>query len=191
LVVTPFAFLEMEREEFFDAVELGQAALGKAPEGFDAIDVSATFGKALGLVDADMFVVADIDQAVVAAPGIGEDNAFRIDLAPQRPLESMGGAVGDDLGVDAALAFVDAENRLLEGAASASARSRSTAQPGRTKITFIGLDDANEKPQLHELMSKNHSAKKGVVTINGVAVEAQEHRGFGSLDVQTKALDEL
>ena len=99
MIVTPFAFLEMESKEFFDAVELGQAALGKAPEGFDAIDVSTTFGKALGLVDADMFVVTDIDQAVVAAPGIGEDNAGRIDLAPQRPLESVGRTVRHDLGV--------------------------------------------------------------------------------------------
>lgn len=181
----------MKGKEFFDAVELGQAALGKAPEGFDAIDVSATFGKALGLVNANMFVVADIDQAVVAAPGIGEDNALGIDLAPQRPLESEGRTVRHDLGVDAALAFVDAEDRLLEGAASAPTRSRSTAQPGRTKITFIGLDHANEESQLHELMGKNHLTKKGVVTINGVAVEAQKHRGFGSFDVQTKTLDEL
>src|ERR1700683_1906500 len=181
----------MESKEFFNAVELGQAALGKAPEGFDAIDVSATFGKAFGLVDADMFVVADIDQAVVAAPGIGEDNAGRIDLAPQRPLESEGRTVRHDLGVDAALAFIDAEDRLLEGAASAPTRSRPAAQSGRTEITFIGLDHPNEESQLRELMSKNHLTKKGVMAINGVAVQAQKHGGFGSLDVQTKALDKL
>ena len=176
---------------FFDAVELGQAALGKTPEGFNAVDVDAAFGKGLGFVDADMFVVADVDQAVIAAPGIGEDHAGRIDLAPQRPLESVGRTVRDDFGVDTPLTFIDAEHRLLEGAATASARAGTPAQSGRTEVTFIGLDDPNEKAQLGELMDKNHLAKKGVVAINRVAIEPQEHRGFGRLDVQTKTLDEF
>ncbi len=114
----------MEGKEFFDAVEFGEATLGKTPEGFDAIDVNATGSEGLGLVDADVFVVADIDQAVIAAPVIGEHDAGRIDLAAQDGVQSAGRAVGHNLGVDAALALVDAEDRLLESTATALAGRR-------------------------------------------------------------------
>jgi len=63
----------------FDAIKFGQAALGEAPEGFDAIDVGATTGEGFLLVDAHMFVVADVDEAVVARPSVRTDDALGID----------------------------------------------------------------------------------------------------------------
>jgi len=154
-------------EEFFDAVKFGQTALGKTPKGFDAVDVDTTGSKSFGLVDADMLVVADVDEAIVTTPVVGENDAGRIDLAAQDGVERVGGAVGDDLGVDPTLAFVDAEDRLLEGAATAFTRSMTTAQTSGAKITFIGFDHPDETTQLGELMGGNETTKKGVMSING------------------------
>ena len=46
-VVAPFAFFKMKIEIDFDAVELGESAFGEAPEGFDAVDVGASFCESL------------------------------------------------------------------------------------------------------------------------------------------------
>jgi len=40
-------------------------------------------------------------------------------------------------------------------------------------------------------MSGNHATKKGVVTINGVAIEPQEHRLFRGFDIQSETSDEF
>ena len=67
----------MKLEVGFDAVELGQTAFGKAPEGFDSVDVSAAIGKGFLFVDPHMFVITDIDQAIIARPAIGAEDALR------------------------------------------------------------------------------------------------------------------
>lgn len=53
----------MEVEILFHSIELGQAALGETPEGFDPIDVDAMRGKMLVFVDPEMLVVSDINSA--------------------------------------------------------------------------------------------------------------------------------
>jgi len=65
-VVAPLALFEVEFKIGFDAVELGQASFSKAPEGFDPVDMSAAIGEGFLFVNAHMFVVADIDQAIIS-----------------------------------------------------------------------------------------------------------------------------
>ena len=108
-----------------------------------------------------MLVVADIDQAIVTAPIIGENHTGRIDLAAQDGMESAGRTIGHDLGVDASLSLIDAEDRLLEGAATALAGTGTTTQASRPEVAFIGFDDANEAAQLGELMSGRSCDEKG------------------------------
>lgn len=57
------------------------------------------------MVDSEMFVNTDVDQAVVAAPAVGVNDGAGVDLAPNDRLQCSFGAMGDDLGVDFALAF--------------------------------------------------------------------------------------
>ena len=75
MVVSPFGLLEMEVEGVSrQALELGQPDLGQAPEAFDAVDMDGAFGELVaGMVDADV-AIAEVDQAVVAAPAIGVDD---------------------------------------------------------------------------------------------------------------------
>ena len=188
--IAPFAFLEVEREMFFDAVKLGEAAFGETPEGLDAIDVSAAMGKGFCFIDADMLVVADVHEAVIAAPAIGEEDAGGIDLAPENGLESLSRAVRDDLRVDAALALIDAEDRLFKGGATAAARTLAPAKPCWTKIGFISLDDADHMLKLRKLMSVDQPAEEHVMAIECVAIEPQEQGRFARRNVQREAFDD-
>ena len=84
MVVSPFGLLEMEVEGVSrQALELGQPALGQAPEAFDAVDMDGAFGELVaGMVDADV-AIAEVDQAVVAAPAIGVDDGARGSTRPR------------------------------------------------------------------------------------------------------------
>lgn len=111
--VAPFAFLEVDGEGgLAHAVELGQAPLHVAPECLDPIDVGFAVGEALALVDAHVLVVADRDQAVVAAPAVTMNHALRIDPTPDDGQEAGRRAIGHHLGVDAPVALEDPKHRL-------------------------------------------------------------------------------
>ena len=122
------------------ALELGQPDLGQAPEAFDAVDMDGSPGELVaGMIDTDV-AIAEIDQAVVAAPAIGVDDGARVDPAADNTLEGGLGAVRDDLGVDAALALKDAENdRLAVGAAPPPA-----LDAPRPEEALVNLDDAEQ-----------------------------------------------
>ena len=103
---------------FRQALELSEPDFRHAPEPLDAVDVDgAPHEFILGMVNAEM-AVAEIDQAVVAAPPIGVDDGARVDPAADDALECGLRAVRDDLGIDMALPFEDAEDDgLAVGAA--------------------------------------------------------------------------
>lgn len=57
---------------FRNAVEFEQAAFGEALKALDAVDMAGAGGELVfGKANAGMFVIAEIGQAVVAAPAIG------------------------------------------------------------------------------------------------------------------------
>ena len=114
-VVAPLALFEVEFEIGFDAIELGQASFRKAPEGFNPVDVSTAIGEGFLFVNAHMFVVADIDQAIISWPAIRAKDALRIDPAPDDGSQGLLGAVSDDLGINFSLALEDAEDLVVCG----------------------------------------------------------------------------
>ena len=59
-------------------LNLGQPDFGQAPEAFDAVDMNGSFRNlVVGMIDADV-AIAEIDEAVVAAPAIGVDDGARV-----------------------------------------------------------------------------------------------------------------
>ena len=68
----------MKVEVRFDAVELHEATFGKAPECFDAVDVSFAFDQGSGFLDADMFVITHIHQSIIADPLVSVQYTGRI-----------------------------------------------------------------------------------------------------------------
>ncbi len=113
-------------------VEPGQAAFCVAPERLDAVDVIFAPGElVVAMIDPEMLVVADVDQAVVAAAAVGMDNDSRVDLAPYHRLQRGFRAVGNDSDVDFHLAFQDAEHdRLARSAAPTLAPDAVWAEVG-------------------------------------------------------------
>ncbi len=65
------------------AVKLHESPFGIRPERFDPVDVPSAVGElVLSVMNTIMLFVAQINQAAVAAPGVGMDHAVRIDSAP-------------------------------------------------------------------------------------------------------------
>ena len=69
------------------ATKPDQPGLGKTPEAFNAVDVGLVSNEFVpAVVDPEVLAITDINQAVVAAPAIGVDDAFQTDLAPNNLL---------------------------------------------------------------------------------------------------------
>jgi len=65
----------------------------------------------VAVINPEMLVKTDVYQPVVAAPAIGVDDAVvDVGLAPDDGLQRGLGGVGDNFGVDAAVAFEQAED---------------------------------------------------------------------------------
>jgi hypothetical protein len=83
MVEPELALLEVKRERaFVDAIELGQATLGKAPEALDAVDVIVAEREAVFVVSVTKVLgVSDGKQAIVGTQAVGMDDAAQADLA--------------------------------------------------------------------------------------------------------------
>ena len=176
-------------EVLFDAIEFGEPAFGKTPKRLDAINVRAAVNEGLGLclVDAQVLVEAYVDQAVIAVPGIGMQHALEADLALDNGPQHLRGGVGDEFGVNASPTFVDAEDWLFGGAATALARAELTAQALRPEVTFVGLYDAHKKRFLLLLVGMDEATKSQEVTVDTFAIAPKQQRALARLDVDAKA----
>ena len=141
-VVAPFTLLEMEFEVRFDPVEFHESSFSKTPESFDAIDMGFAFDEGSTLLDANMFVIAHIDQPIVADPQIGVQYASGVDMAANDLLERLLATIRNNFSVDLAAPFIDAEDRLLVGGAPLSSRADVALKAVRPKVTFIHFNHA-------------------------------------------------
>ena len=88
-----------------------QACFRIAPESFNAIDVSVPFGKfVLAVIDAKMFAITYINQAIVATPAVRVDDALQLDSAPDHRLERGFRAIWNDFRVNVTVPLKDAED---------------------------------------------------------------------------------
>jgi hypothetical protein len=112
MIETVFALLQVEEELFLaKTVELLHSSFGEAPETLDPIDVSPPSGElVVFMVDPEMLLEPDIDQAVVPAPKVRMDNGVETDFAPYNGLQGAFLAVRDDLCIDPSVPFEDAED---------------------------------------------------------------------------------
>lgn len=187
-VVAPLAFFEMEREVAFDAVEFGKAALCEAPKGFDAIDVNLAFGKGVALVDAFVLGEAVVDQTGVGLPIISEQQTFGIHFTLYNWAQNVRGGVGNDLGIDAPIAFQQTKDRLLGAAAPTLPASDVTTDTRGAEEALIGFDFSGEERLLGLLMSEDQLAESHVVAVDGLAIELEQNRCFRGFYVQAEAL---
>src|SRR2546423_1820420 len=119
-----------------DAVELLQAMFSEAPEALNAIDVMCAPRKlVLPVVDSVVLRVADINEAIVAAPPVRVDDCLRLDATANNSLQSSLRAVGDDLRLDTAFALQESEDRSLT-CCTTTALTSNTASAEVVSINF-------------------------------------------------------
>ena len=176
VVESELALLEVVDESVgVHASQACQSGLGVAPEAFDAVDVVAADVRAaelaLAVIDAKMFLVADVYQPVVALPAVGADDGVQGHFAAYCPQNNVFRAVGDRLGVDVSLAFVDAKDRDLP----CGAPGTHALDAARSEVRLINLDGAGEGLLVLTRLGHEH-ADAGQQTVGGVAVEAGELR---------------
>ena len=142
-VVAPFTLFEVKLEVRFDAVEFHEPSFGETPESFDAIDVGFAFDEGSALLDANMFVIAHVDQPIIADPQIRMQYASGIDPAANDLLERLLATIRNNFSIDSAPSFIDAEDRLLVSGSAFSARTDVALQAVGSKVTFIDLDHSS------------------------------------------------
>src|SRR5437764_6636295 len=125
-----------------DAIELLQAPLGIAPEALNAINMMfATRELVFTMIDSEMLCITDINQTVIAAPAVRVDNRSQRDATANNGLQCGLLAVGHDFGINAAVAFEDAEDDGLARGSAASLATDSTS----AEVAFVNLDFASRK----------------------------------------------
>lgn len=83
-----------------------------------------------------MFLITDINQSAVTSPTVRMNDAVESDPAPNNGLQSVFLDIGNDLGIDTAIAFEDTED---DGFATGSATSFAF-DSGGTEVRFIDFD---------------------------------------------------
>jgi len=188
IIEPEFTLLQMQVKEVGpDAPSFGQPRLCGSPKTLNAVNVNAGPEREhiVGVTNAMMFAVPDIHQPIIAPPAVRMDDATACDLAAQNGLQGALFRIGDDLRVDLAVAFEDAEHDRFAArppapfplhAAWPEVRFIDLHGPAQRSFLFTGSGDP--LPEGHE------------VPIDRVPVEAGQHRYFRSLQIQGEEADE-
>jgi len=168
-------------------VKLHESPLCIRPEGFDAVDVSSAVGKlVLSMVDTIMLFIAQINQAAVAAPGIGVDHAVRVDAAPNDGQQRLSGTIGYDLRIDVASSLEDAKDRgFAIGTTTPFAFDALGAEVG-----FIDLNLSLEGGALFTKLS-DPLPDPMQVTVDRVAIQPGQNGHFMSVQIERKVPHQL
>jgi len=188
MVEPEFALFQMQVEGVLgNAVELCEPAFGKAPEGFDSIDVMLSPGElVVAVVDPEMLVKADIHQPVVATPAIGVDDAVDVGFAPDDGLQRGLGGIGDDFGVDAIAALEQTEDDGL----SIGSPTTFAAYTSGTKVGFVGFQFSGQRRAFKTPLA--HAASDAQIDIvDRTHRYARQCSAFGSGQVQRKVANNL
>ena len=164
-----------------------QTGLGEAPEALNPIDMSLASNELiLTVIDAQVPAVSDINQAVIAPPAIGIDNAVQGDAASDNPLQRRLSAVRDDFCVDAAVTLEHTEDgRLTKGAASSLALDAPGAEVG-----FIHFDLAREW-RLGLAIFSDALTYSSQITVDRIAVQARQGSNLCGIQIKRKQPDNL
>jgi|GEM_PF-1588093 len=170
-----------------NAVELRQPAFGKAPEGFDSVDVMLSPDElVIAMIDPEVLVKADVHQPIVAAPAVCVDDATDVGLAPDNGLQRRFGGVGDDFGVDAIAAFEQTEDDgLAIGSTPAFATYPSGPEVGFVGLKLSGQRRARKTPLVHA------ASDAQVNVVDRTNRYASERGAFGGGQIQRKVANNL
>ena len=141
MIEPKFTLFEMQKEVLgTNAAAFGESRFRRAPRALDPVDVNAAAADedTVAMFDAEMFPIPEVDQAVVANPAVGMNDAGQGDAPPNNGPQCCLFRVRDDLGIDAALALEDAKHDRLPARPAAAF----AADAAPAKVGFIDFDGA-------------------------------------------------
>ena len=88
------------------------------------------------IVDANMILVAQIDQTVISPPSIRMNDTFKLTTPPDNGLKRLSGTLRDDFSIDLPLSFENTKDYRLAHCTPPSCAFKATS----ATITFIKFD---------------------------------------------------
>lgn len=96
---------------FRHPVKLHQAMLGVAPKRFNTVNMPRTTDKLIvTMMYPEMFGKTHVNQSLITAPTVGIDDTLDTDTTSNNLLQRCFGGIGNNLGINLAPAFQNAEN---------------------------------------------------------------------------------
>ena len=128
--------MQIERA-FMNAAELRQSGFRNRPEVLNAVNMVRTMREfILSMLNPVMFLIANINQAIVGLKPVGIHHRLFADLVPDDRQKLCGRTIPDHLGVDVATTLDQAEHDVLPSCAATA----DTANTASTKVAFIDLN---------------------------------------------------
>jgi hypothetical protein len=126
---------------FTHTSELGESSFCITPKAFDSVDMRFTLNELISaMLNPKMFFVSQVNQAVVATPVIGMDNAIRTHTASDNCLKGLASTVRNNFRVDFTIAL---ENAKYNGFTTRPAASSAFEAAG-TEIGLVNLNFARK-----------------------------------------------
>jgi len=155
------------------AAELGHTSFGITPETLDTVDVTFVRGELISsVVDSEIFVETDINQAITTRPSVRMNERRRINVIPDNSLQCSLGAVRHDFCLDHALSFERPEHNRLSMGTSSKATTHSVGSK-------VGLIDFNRIVQRRSLLTVS-SQSLGNLQVDRIHSAKRDTRHFGS-----------
>lgn len=177
MIESKFTFLQMEIESRrAHPPKTSQTGFGESPEFFDSIDMGGTKNKLVfPMIHSEVFPVPDVDEAMIASPTIGDDDALQGHFSTNDSLKSVFGAIWNDLGIDFSVSFEKAKKMVFPKAPwSRFPLTRGALKgfiyfelSGQRRLRFIILDD-----------SLPGSFQK---TVNGIAIQTCQNSDLSGI----------
>ena len=138
--------------------------LGLAPERLNAVDVPGSLDELIvAVVDPKVLFQADVNQAIVARPTIGMNDAVGVNFASNNGLQRSFGGIGHDFCVDAVSSFEQAKDNNLATCATPTLAANTSG----TKVGFIGFKLACKGRAARTVL--RHAQANALINIVGAA----------------------
>jgi len=162
--------------------ELNEPGLSKTPEAFNAIDMSIAPNKLVfAMLDSIMLLIAHVHNAIVRTKAVSMDSRRQSNLAANNGLKTGLFAVRDDLRINTAVSFVDAED---DGLASRPASALAT-HATRPEVRFIQLDIAG-KGRFTLAMLGDNLTNQSHITVDRITIQTCQNGNLRGSQIKCK-----
>ena len=127
----------------------------------------------MGMLNTEVFLIAQIDKSVISAPTIRVNDAFQVYPATYNPLESSTGVVRNDFCIDFVIAFEQPKNNGF----SSCATTTYTSNAASPKVAFINFNFSFDG-RLCLAITGDSFPESGHISVDGISVNSRQFRNL-------------